>query len=174
MTPRTSATAKKFLLALESGGRAGAPTTVEEARARQKQEWLEDLGALRDRIREWLAPIEKANRATVADESFTVTEPDLGTYEAPGLAVSLLVGDEPRRVLLRPRGVMIVGVVGHRSPPTGPRGRVDLECGVARQILLRFPHPRGARWMWFAKGERELDESAFFDILADITALPVT
>jgi hypothetical protein len=101
-------------------------------------------------------------------------EPDTGPYDAPGLEIALLTAN-PRTIVVRPRGVRIVGLVqtdGARV--SGARGRVDLECGVAREILLRFKDDGPAKWVSFSGGEKkELDEGLFFELLAQIADLPL-
>lgn len=165
------ANAKDFLKALQSG-RDGV-ATVDDAWDRQKIAWLEDLTLLRTSIRDWLAPISNEHLAKVSDAEFQLMEPDLGSYAAPGLTVELVVGGQPQSVVVRPRGMRISGVVatgGARA--IGARGRVDIECGVSREILLRFKDNGPTKWLSFYDGEKkELDEEVFFELLARTTAL---
>lgn len=59
-------------------------------------------------------------------------------------------------MVARPRGVRIVGVVHTGGAPVlGARGRVDVECGVAREILLRFTDDGPTRWLSFSRGDEE-------------------
>lgn len=166
------ANANDFVRALQAKGHGGVET-VNDYWRRQKREWLEDLLALRSAIRQWLGPVSAAGLATVVDrDDVSLTEPDLGHYLAPELAITLLVPDEPRTVLLRPRGMAIVGLVGARG--IGARGRVDLECGVVREILLRSKDKAPTRWLSFSGGEQKtLDEELFFELLARITEIKV-
>ena len=165
-------TAKEFLRALETGGRGKEVETIVDVRARQKREWLEDLDALRRSMRGWLGPVVAAQRAELADKDFTLAEPDLGTYEAPGLEISLAVASQRKTIFVRPRGMNIVGVVrAGASAATGASGRVDIECGVARELLLRFKGPSGTSWVSFSKGKRTLDEGTLFDMLAEVTEM---
>ncbi|MGH7272531.1 MAG: hypothetical protein ACREJ3_19045 [Polyangiaceae bacterium] len=115
-----------------------------------------------------------AHLATVGDQEFPMMEPDVGQYVAPGLEISLVVGEDARSVVLRPRGMRIAGIVvtgGARA--VGARGRVDIECGVAREILLRFKGDDGqTTWISFSGGgKRALDEGVFFELLANVTEL---
>lgn len=157
--------ANEFLRALRTarGGEQG----VEEFWQRQKTAWLADLRFLRETIRGWMRSVEDAGFAVVADTDFPITEPDVGYYLAPGLVIEVLV-KEPRRVLVQPRGLRIAGVVeadGRRI--VGAIGRVDLECGATRQILLRFPREGATAWASYAGGaKRDLDEDLFFELLA--------
>jgi hypothetical protein len=164
--------ASEFVRALKEA-RHGGTESVADARNRQKLDWLSDLEALRTSVRQWLAPVVDANLATISDKATPLAEPDLGEYVAVGLEISLAVAGEARTVLLRPRGARIAGVVaagGARA--IGAQGRVDIECGVAREILLRFKDGDGTRWISFSGGKkRTLDEDVFFELLAQVTEL---
>ena len=166
------AKANQFVEALR-GARAGVET-VAEARLRQRTEWLEDLNELCAAVRAWLAPVIEANFATVTPREVLLTEPDLGEYTASGLEITLIVSGQTRAVLLRPRGMRIVGIVDDGGARiTGARGRVDLECGASRAILLRFKNDVVA-WVSFSSGERRVvTEEVFFDLLANVTGLPL-
>jgi hypothetical protein len=161
--------AKDFVKALQTAGHGGVET-VDDARNRQKLEWLRDLDSLLGSIRHWLEPVREAGLATVADKDFSLAEPDVGQYAAPGMEITFVVAGETRTVSVRPRGLRIAGVVatgGARA--IGARGRVDLESGVAREILLRFKDAEAATWVSFTGGEkRPLDEDVFFELVARV------
>lgn len=161
--------AQKFVDALQKGGSRGAARSVEDFWRRYRDRWLQDLGQLRDQVGVWLAPVLKTDMARAVRSDFSTTEPDLGTYLAPGLKIELL-SSPPRTVLLRPRGGRVVGLVETPGRPTvGAAGRVDLEQGASREPLLRFLEDgeRTTRWLSFAGGEeRELNEDLFFELLA--------
>jgi len=162
----TMATASEFLQALREIDRA-APSTEHNGMS-LRTGWLDDLRALRASIRDWMAPIVEAGLATVTTQDFVTAEPHWGEYSAPGLAI-VLTNQEPRRILVRPRGLFLTGAIDEGGARiTGARGRVDLECSVKREIVLRFKDDKGdTRWSSFAGGvERELDEKVFFDLLA--------
>jgi|HubBroStandDraft_6_1064221.scaffolds.fasta_scaffold271945_2 hypothetical protein len=164
---KTAKARDRLAEALRRGG--DAPQSVEEYWRRQKGAWLDDLHALRTRVRGWLAPLVEDRLATVEDREFAADEPDYGHYVAPGLEISLL-SDEPRSVVLLPRGGRIQGIAG---PPgkrvVGASGRVDVECGPNREILLRIADKGGAGWWSFAGGEkRALDEELFFELVARV------
>ncbi len=157
---------KDFVAAVRSQRRA-QPESVEGYWQRQQLSWLSDLSKLRDDIKNWMGPVVEDNAVTVKDKIFPTTEPDLGTYDAPGLELDLLT--EPLQVVLvRPRGLRVVGVVesgGRRI--VGASGRVDLECGVKREIILRFRRDDATSWCSFGTGnKRELSEEVFFELLA--------
>jgi hypothetical protein len=159
------AKAEEFLEALRR--KNPEAESVHDYWRRQQDTWLEDLRGLRERVKAWLAPVAGEELASIVDMDFQTTEPDLGVYQAPGLEVTLLQR-EPKVVRLRPRGLRVQGVVedgGARI--VGAAGRVDLECGVARAILLRFKTEDATTWTSFAGGtKRELDEDVFFELLA--------
>jgi hypothetical protein len=161
--------ANDFVRALQTAGHGGAET-VDDARKRQKLDWLRDLEALRGSIRRWLGPVMEAGLATVTDKDFPLAEPDVGHYTAPGMEITLVVAGETRTVSVRPRGLRVAGVVatgGARA--VGAHGRVDLESGVAREILLRFKDGEAARWISFGGGEKRLlDEDTFFELVARV------
>jgi len=165
--------ANEFLKALQDAQKR--PETVDEVLQRQKAEWLQDLRQLAVSVADWLAPLVNAAVAKVLPKPFDIEEPDIGSYEASGLEISLVVGGERRVVLLRPRGMRISGVVqtgGARI--IGARGRVDIECGVTREILLRFREDVTTDWVSFARGEkRSLDEDVFFELLARVADVPL-
>lgn len=148
------------------------PETVDQARDREQKIWLADLAALRDQVREWLAPIVAAKRARLIDVDIDVTEPDLGTYSAPGLRISLAVSGTVE-VTLRPRGMQVAGVVQKgRAHFVGAQGRVDLDHGAVREVLLRVPEDGERRWLSFGTGQRRvLDEEVFFNLLARVSAV---
>src|SRR5262245_22201332 len=129
--------ANDFLRALRAAEHAGAESADDSWR-RQRDAWVADLDELRRSMVRRLGPVCEAGKARWKDRDFDLMEPDTGQYSAPGLEIELLAG-EPRVVVVRPRGMRIVGVVqpgGARI--VGARGRVDVEYGVAREILLRF------------------------------------
>lgn len=155
---------KTFLKALST------TNTVDEARRAQQKRWLEDLRSLRANVHKWLKPIVAANRAVLKDTIIEVTDPDLGTYSAPGLQIDLAMSGTVRTIL-RPRGMQVVGVVetgGARF--VGANGRVDLEHGAIREILLRVVEDSETRWLSFRAGrKRVLDEELFFELLARVS-----
>lgn len=145
----------------------GRDSTVQDYWKRHKDQWVEDLRTLRSSVRDWMKPIEQEGFALVADTDFAITEPDVGHYLAPGLAIQVLV-QEPKQVMLRPRGVRVVGVVeAGGARVLGAMGRVDLESGVTREILLRFRTDEVTSWASFSQGSRrDLDEDLFVELLA--------
>lgn len=173
--------AKKFLEAV-TNQRHQPDKGVDEFLRQQQNEWINDLSALRHSIREWMGPIVEASVAKLNDADFELADPDLGSYAAPGLEIVLIL-DTDRRIRLRPRGLEIVGIVDTstgkrpRIGATAPmRGRVDLECGVKREILARIKKGDDQKWSWysFAGGkERLLNEDVFFELLAKIAGVPL-
>ena len=148
------ARAKDFLKALQTA-QDGDVQSVEEFWKRQKNEWVADLSELRRSILSWLSPVVEASSAVTKDISFPLMEPDTGSYDAPGLEIALLTA-HPRTILVRPRGLRIVGLVQTGGARVfGAHGRVDLECGVTREILLRFKDDGPAKWVSFPGGEKK-------------------
>lgn len=161
------ASAKDLVAAVRGQRAAGAePSSVQDYWKRQHQAWLDDLTALRAQMKAWLAPVVEANVAQTKDVEFSTAEPDLGHYMAPGLDIELLA-DPPQIVTVRPRGLRIVGIVeAGGARVVGANGRVDLECGVRREILLRFRKNETTSWCSFGDGtRRDLGEGLFFDLL---------
>jgi hypothetical protein len=166
--------ANEFVSAVQRQRRS-TPESVDEFLKRQHAAWLSDLVQLQLSITSWMNPVVSANAATVHEKSFSITEPDLGTYDAPGLEISLLT--EPLQVVnVRPRGLRISGIVetgGNRV--VGASGRVDMECGASREIILRFRQAEGSQWCSYGGGsKRVLDEELFFELLAKTAVLQVT
>ena len=145
----------------------GTDSTAMDYWKRHKDQWVEDLRTLRSSVRGWMKPIEQEGFAVVADTDFPISEPDVGYYLAPGLTIQLQVQD-PRRVVLRPRGVRVLGVVeAGGARVLGAMGRVDLESGATREILLRFRSDDVTSWASFSLGtRRDLDEDLFVELLA--------
>jgi hypothetical protein len=165
---KTAKARDRLAEALRRGGTG--PQSVDEYWRRQKGAWLDDLDALRKRVRGWLSPLIEDGLATVEDKDFALDDPDYGRYVAPGLEISLL-SDEPRSVVLLPRGGRIQGIAWFPGDKRigGASGRVDLQCGPNREILLRIADKGGAGWWSFAGGEkRELDEELFFELVARV------
>ncbi|MCB9585263.1 MAG: hypothetical protein H6718_07690 [Polyangiaceae bacterium] len=164
--------ASKFLEAVRKGRPGGndGPESEADYWTRQQEQWVADLRALRESIRGWLEPLTTERAVRLQNIDFSTTEPNLGQYMAPGLAIEIL-SDPPKRVELRPRGMGIVGFVepdGTRI--VGASGRIDLECEFRRETVLRFREEGGTRWCWFAGGKKvEVDEASFFDLLGRVT-----
>jgi hypothetical protein len=97
----------------------------------------------------------------------------LGTYSAAGLEISLVGAGEAQVVQVRPWGLSILGAVeAGVARALNARGRVDVECGVTRALLLRFENGDSARWVAFSGGNaRTLDEKVFFELIAQVTEL---
>lgn len=160
--------ARDFLAALQHQ-RSGQSENVADYWKRQQSLWLADLSALQGEVKRWLAPILEARAVVVEEKSVPIMEPDLGSYDAPVLEITLLT-DPSQVVQLRPRGLRVVGIVETGgSRVIGASGRVDLECGVKREILLRFRKDEATSWYSFSAGnKRELNEELFFELLARI------
>jgi len=136
-------------------------------------EWRRDVGELCASIRQGLAPLVAAKLATVVHRDFSVSEATFGTYSTSGLEISLVGAGEARVALIRPWGLSILGAVEVGvARALNARGRVDIECGVARAILLRFEDRESPRWVAFSGGDaRSLDEKVLFDLLSQVTEL---
>lgn len=161
--------ALKFLEAVRQGSPAG-DESVAAYWAHQLDMWVTDLRELRSAIRGWLQPLIDGNAVKVTDVDFPISEPDLGNYMAPGLTIEVL-GELPRQVDVRPRGARVVGVVetgGARV--VGASGRVDLECALRREIVLRFRDGGVTNWCSFGGGTKvDVGEETFFDLLSRVT-----
>jgi hypothetical protein len=136
-------------------------------------EWLRDLDALRASIQHGLAHLVAAKLATVVVRAFSVTECAFGTYSTLGLEITLVVLGEPRLIFVRPRGLSILGAVETGvARALSARGRVDIQCGLAKVIVLRFPDSKPTRWVSFSGGERRaLDEKGLLNLLVRVTEL---
>lgn len=161
------ASAKDLVAAVRSRKAAGTESeSVQAYWKRQREHWIADLAGLREQVKAWLAPVVEARAAQTRDVEHAIEEPDLGHYMAPGLDIELLA--EPAQVVtLRPRGMGVGGLVEPGRPRlVGPVGRVDLECGARREILLRFLKGTTTTWCSFGDGHRHvLTEAFFFDLL---------
>jgi hypothetical protein len=83
------------------------------------------------------------------------------------------VAGEYRLALVRPRGTSILEPVEAGAEwAQDANGRVDIESGHARAILLRIDDPQSVRWVSFSSGTRRaLDEKAFLELLVRVTEL---
>jgi hypothetical protein len=140
------------------------PSTVDEQRAEQKEEWLRALDQLLTDIEGWVKPAVSEGVLRTSRSSIGVIEQDLGEYQAPMLEIrarGLTLRFEP--IGLRVGGVG--GAGGHRL--IGLRGRVDLVCGPIKIPLVRMT---GGVWKALPlRGEpHELTEESFAEILGDV------
>jgi hypothetical protein len=150
------------------------PESKDSYWGRQKEAWLSEVKELCTLVKAWLQPLVDNELVIADDHVFAITEPDFGTYDSPGLTITML-GEVPKTVQLRPRGGRIQGVIVTEGPRViGAKGRVDLESGPNREILLRFADASGSQWLSFAGGEkREVTEEVFFELLARVVDLPI-
>ena len=84
------------------------PTTVDERRAEQKQEWLQALEQLFTDIEGWVKPAVDEGVLRTSRSSIGVVEQDLGQYQAQMLEI------RARGLTIRfePIGLRVVGLVG--------------------------------------------------------------
>lgn len=164
--------AEQFAADLQKKASAGGPQSVQSHWEEQRELWIADLKDLCENIKTWLQPAIEAKAARVVDVNFSTTEPDLGTYDAPGLRIELLV-DSPVSVDIRPRGCRVVGLVQTgKSRVFGSQGRVDIERGADREIILRFKEADAVRWNSYATGAKQtVDEGVFLDLLSNVAGL---
>ena len=151
----------------------GAADTDLQGDAEAMSEWRHDLEALSASIQQGLAHLVAAKLATVTATAFPVTESAFGTYSALGLEITLIVLGEPRLIFVRPRGLSILGAVETGvARALSARGRVDIQCGLVRMILLRFVDPKPTRWISFSRGrKRALDQKDLLDLVMQVTEL---
>lgn len=86
--------------------------------------WTSDLHALISQFKEWLRDAVAERLLTVEEHDVTISEDDLGTYQAPALAIC---APRSRSVQIVPKARLIVG----------GKGRVDFESGPNRATLIR-------------------------------------
>ena len=114
---------KKALLELLKQQKDQETDGKTEKRQRLK-EWLQAIEHLFQTIETWLRPAVVQNLLKVDRLSTTVSEWQLGDYEAPTLRIT---APNRRHVDLVPKGRDIVGGLG----------RVDFESGPDRLVLIR-------------------------------------
>lgn len=98
---------------------AEKPTDV----ASLRDEWLQDLSDLFERLRSWMTDAEEQGLLEIEQDALELKEERLGRYNAPMLRVTT-PGVSVRIV---PRGRLIIGA----------QGRVDFETPAARILLVR-------------------------------------
>jgi hypothetical protein len=140
------------------------PKTVAEYRAEQRDEWKRAVESLFLEIERWLAPAVNDRVLVITRSEVTISEQDLGEYQAPVLEIS----DGQLTVRLEPVGTRVVGVVSSGGARhIGLRGRIDLTCGP-----IRIPIVRNTAGEWKSlplRGEpRELTEESFAEILGEV------
>ncbi|MBI3097394.1 MAG: hypothetical protein HYY93_03980 [Planctomycetes bacterium] len=110
-------------------------TEVEQAGNRKKmlKEWLATLRNLSVEIQSWLFrdPSKEELLTTRLEASYKISEPLLGTYDVEDLVI--VVPPTGHEVRVRPVGRHVAGA----------EGRVDVECGPRRAVLVRSPHHIG-------------------------------
>jgi hypothetical protein len=128
----------------------------------RKAEWIRELNELYGILKKWLEPGRKEGLLNIADETVELFEDALGgQYQAPALSITTPGG---RRIDVRPRGRVIVGA----------KGRVDLESGPKRALLIRmnpgdwkFALPSETRSGWTTLDlTRELFEETLKDLVS--------
>jgi hypothetical protein len=147
-------------------GEAPGPKTVDEHFEQQKAEWIVDVGALMDQLAGWLSDGEHEGLVRVERRAIELAEEDLGPYEAPALTIHLRT-THPRTVKVEPKGMRVVGaIVAADRRIIGARGRVDITCGPARAMLLRY----AGSWKLVtpAGSPVELTEDSFSDVLGEL------
>ena len=114
-----------------------------------------------------------AKLATVVNREFAITEPAWGTYATFGLEITLVVAGQPRLVLVRPRGLSILGAIETgMASALNASGRVDIESGTSHAVLLRCEDRHPPRWLSFSvEARRLLDERVFIELLGQLTEL---
>lgn len=117
-------TGKEALLEMLREERAKKEQSQDIDWATKREQWLQSLQELMQQIREWLSAAEDEGLLSVEDSTFPVTEDYIGEYDAPGLVISSPVG---RQVDVRPYALLVIGA----------RGRVHMESGPKREMLLR-------------------------------------
>jgi hypothetical protein len=140
------------------------PQAGEEHRREQRRAWQRALADLFAQLEGWLAPAVTAGVLTTTQTTTTLSEQDLGEYQAPALQID----DGNLTVRIEPVGGRVANVVSSAGRrPVGLRGRVDLVCGP-----IRIPLVREATGAWRAlpfRGEpRELTEESFAEILREV------
>lgn len=102
----------------------------------RKEKWLSELGKLLQFIQNALLDAGLAG-GQITLQAYTLNEPALGVYEAPGLIVQLPAGGQ---VMFVPVGSTIVGGTA-RVDVTGPNGA---------RIKLIADDGDGDKWVWQA------------------------
>jgi hypothetical protein len=120
-------------------------------------EWRHDVAELCASARRGLAPLVASKLVVLADCEFWIPDPALGSYTIAGLEMTLLTSQGARMALLRPRGLSLIAAMEVGSAQAkSALGRVDLEWGVERVVLLRYNDCTPSRWLSFSSGSRRV------------------
>ena len=120
----------------------------------KKNEWIENVAGLYERVRTWLEPLEKENVLSYRTEPVTLQEEPIGSYEVD--ALTILIGKQ--RVVFQPKGTLIIGA----------EGRVDIRGLRAVRTLLCSD----GLWSVVERAPRlkvlPFTEDSFQDILSEV------
>lgn len=154
----------------------------------KKQQWLDALDNLYDKIQDFLRPYIDSNKVELVFRKVEIDEELIGTYQAK--AATLMIGSN--RIELRPIGTNLIAAKG-RVDMNGPLGTIKLvlvpasATGPAIQITVSTsgqPSPRPSspapaeviEWEWKIATPAPrirylpLNQDAFFDAVMSITS----
>ncbi len=123
------------------------------------KEWEEDLDSLMQKIDMWLSDFVKNGLVEIFKETVSISEKGLGEYFAPVRKIRL---PDSRVITVIPVGRIVLGA----------GGRVDLDSGPMKAVLLRFG-PGDWRVQVKPGGSRKatyeiLTEDSFSDIIEEL------
>jgi len=116
----------------------------------RRDEWLRQITALLDTIREWIKPLEDKQYLSVETTEITITEELLGTYQAPSMIITFFTGE---RVQLIPKGLHIIA----------GQGRVDLKLGQREIMIIGQDEEPG----WFFAEREGRGKPKYFEFSKD-------
>jgi hypothetical protein len=126
----------------------------------KKEIWLSSIDKLYHDISRWLTPSLEENLVEIKYEKTLISEDNMNAYSLNNMTIQ--VGFE--RVLLKPKGMMIMGALG----------RVDMigENGTVWLLLLNEPSEQDFEWYLAVRTVRQkywpLTEESFADALKQV------
>jgi hypothetical protein len=124
-----------------------------------RTEWVAAVGELIKQVEAWLKDATTEGLARYVRTTIDMVEDRLGAYQAPGLRIHF----PESTVEVTPKARFVAGV--------GAMGRVDMDCGAHKALLIRtepaqwritqlFPFPLQGDW-----SGKELNEDSFLQTL---------
>jgi hypothetical protein len=145
---------ESLLEMLRSGQKADKPVDWELVR----KEWVQAIDDLYAQVKDWLKPAIQDGLVQVQEEGLTITEDDLGEYDTHALRITTPAG---RLVNFVPKYRLVYGGLG----------RVDMESGAAKQVLMRKqPGEWDILLQQVPRREERLTEESFARLLKAVLA----
>jgi len=111
----------------------------------KRDEWINALNQLNNRIKGWIDQADVNHVLRVEEVGYPLREEGIGTYDAPGLVITLV----PWEVKLKPIARFVAGSLAATGAIHVRRafGRVDLTNGIEKHMLFRTAKELDGPWI---------------------------